>query len=348
MRLPKDKVVRFYMGVCDKFTKHTRFALWFKMLVILPFAVWLMMFNFYVQIPVELRPKIDVRTLPALENYILGGYSLVTWPRTVLSDDNPILLLLDFLAAFVYLIHFAFAWVFALFLYAYSRNRKTPEGHPVVEPWTFLLTMGILNMIAVATQISWPTAPPWYVNQYGEFQEANYEISGDAAGLTRVDQMIHFGLFKRLYGQSPIVFGSFPSLHAAWPIVISIFSPKHVAVKTVGYFYVATVWWAAVYLEHHYFVDLIGGAVFTAFSYMVATHTINGLVKRYKHQIYSRGSGVKWTMMNAGQVMMKEKDEDIECELVIDLPNMCQDDCWTPSKARRLVSESDIPLLKEH
>jgi len=347
MHLPKDKVVRIYMGAREKLNKHTRFALWFKIMVILPFAIWLMMFNFYVQIPVELRPRIDVTTLPALENFILGGYSLQNWPRTVLSDGNPLLSFLDFLAAFVYLIHFAFAWVFALLLYAYSRNRKTPEGNPVMEPWTFLLTMGILNLIAVATQISWPTAPPWYVAQYGETEEATYETVGDEAGLARVDQMLQFGLFRKLYGQSPIVFGSFPSLHAAWPIVITIFSPNHTVFKVIGCIYVAIVWWAAMYLNHHFLVDLIGGAVFTAFSYVVATQSIKRMVKRFKHKIYSRGSGVKWTM-NAGQLMMKEKDDDIECEVMIDLPNLCQDDCWTPSKPRRLVSESDIPLLKEH
>lgn len=162
MHTPKDKVIRIYLGVRDKWTKYTRFALWFKIMVVIPTLLWLMLFNFYVQIPIDLRPRIDVSTLPTLESFVLSGYSLQTWPRSILPD-NFFLYILDFLAAFVYLIHFFFAWIFALFLYIYHRNRKTPQGHPVVEPWTFLLTMGILNILAVATQISWPTAPPWYL-----------------------------------------------------------------------------------------------------------------------------------------------------------------------------------------
>lgn len=349
MQQPKDNMVRIYMGAREKFSKHTRFALWFKMVIIIPFVLWLAMFNFYVEIPIDMRPRIDVTTLPRLENYILGGYYLQTWPRTILSEDNTFLLILDLLAAFVYLIHFALAWIFALFLYVYSRKRRTPDGKPIVEPWTFLFTMGILNLIAVITQISWPTAPPWYLDQYGEDQEANYEIAGDEAGLARVDQMLQFDLFRKLYGQSPIVFGSFPSLHAAWPIVITMFAPRNIIIKTIGYIYIVTVWWAAMYLNHHFFVDLIGGAVYTAFSYMVAIQSINIMIKRYQHKIFSSGSGVKWNMMNAGQLIMKEKEDDVECELLIDLPNLCQEDsCWTPSKSRRLVSEDNIPLLKEH
>jgi len=198
--------------------------------------------------------------------------------------------------------------------------------------------MGILNLLAVITQISWPTAPPWYVEQYGGEHEANYETVGDEAGLARVDNLIRFSLFQHLYGQSPIVFGSFPSLHAAWPIVITTFSPDYKILKIIGTIYVAVVWWAAMYLNHHYFVDLLGGAVFTAFSYFVSTQIISMMVKNLKHRIYSRGS-LKWCMITG------DKGKDIEL-IVIDVPESLEEtEIERPRK--EFTGEAGVPLLKE-
>jgi len=348
LNLNKDSVIRIYAGVLDKWMKNTRFALWFKIAVLLPSVLWLMLFNFYVDIPISARPKIDVTTLPAMENMLLFGHSLLGFPRNLLPEQNPLLFFLDFLAAFVYLIHFAFAWIFAGFLYLYHRERTNAKGRPIIEPWTFLFTMGILNLIAVLAQISWPTAPPWYVEQYGVEQEPSYHITGDEAGLERVDQFLQFSLFKRLYGQSPIVFGSFPSLHAAWPICIAIFIPSQLGKfwKGVGVVYVAVVWWAAMYLNHHYLVDLLGGAIFTAFSYFVATRAIALVVKHFKHKIYSRGC-MHWNLFNTDG--LSKRDLDLEL-VVIEIPKICpdnDDDCWAPARQRR-CADFEIPLLKEH
>jgi len=341
--LPKDKFFHMFVVFKDTLQKHTRFALWFKALIIVPSILWLILFKSYVQIPVSVRPKIDVATLPTLENFILFGYSLQNWPRTILPEDHILLGFLDLLAAFVYLIHFAFAWIVAIGLYFYHRKKTTAKGQPVIEPWTFLLTMGILNLFAVITQISWPTAPPWYVEQFGEDQEANYETAGDEAGLARVDKLLRFGLFQSLYGQSPIVFGSFPSLHAAWPIVITVFAPEFKIFKIAGVIYCSIVWWAAMYLNHHYLVDLIGGAVFTAFAYFVSTQTIALMVKHLKHKIYVRNS-LKWIVMTG------EKSKDIEL-VVIDVPEPFEEkelETWSPGRARKdFGNETGIPLLKE-
>jgi len=300
-----------------------------------------------VEIPISVRPKIDVSTLPTLESFILFGYSLQQWPRSVLPENHFILGGLDLLAALVYLIHFAFAWIVAIGLYVYHRKKTNSKGKPIIEPWTFMLTFGLLNLLAVIIQISWPTAPPWYVDQFGEDQEANYETVGDEAGLARVDKLIRFALFQRLYGTSPIVFGSFPSLHAAWPIVITIFAPDHKVLKFAGIIYVGVVWWAAMYLNHHYLVDLLGGALLTAFCYFVATQTVALMAKYLKHRIYSRGS-LKWIVLSG------EQGKDVEL-VVVDIPDSFEEKETgtrnTPSRERgrkEFVNEIAVPLLKEH
>src|SRR3990167_7951163 len=76
-------------------------------------------------------------------------------------------------------------------------------------------------------------------------------------------------LFSSMYGQNPVVFGSFPSLHGAWPFLISIYTPTHV-LGNFKWLYVAWIWWAALYLKHHYLVDLLGGAFYTLVPFFVS------------------------------------------------------------------------------
>jgi len=338
--LPREKATHIFGSLQEKIRKHSRFAIWFKILILLPTLMWLILFKAYVQIPISARPKVDTTTLPTIDSFLLFGHTLLKWPRGPLADQPGLLTALDLLAAFVYLIHFAFAWIVGFGLYLYYRKKTDLKGQPIPEPWTFFLTMGILNLVAVITQISWPTAPPWYLEQYGDQVEPNYLTQGDEAGLARVDALIGFELFKRLYGQSPIVFGSFPSLHAAWPIVITIFAPDHKAFKIAGILYSMTVWWAAMYLNHHFFIDVLGGGIFVAFSYFVATQSIHILSKYMKVKIYSRG--FKW-------IVMAEKGKDVEL-VVVNIPSAMgeKEICtWTSPSINRSRRDSPLPTRKD-
>eukprot|EP01118_Nematostelium_gracile_P002172 TRINITY_DN12403_c0_g1_i1.p1 TRINITY_DN12403_c0_g1~~TRINITY_DN12403_c0_g1_i1.p1 ORF type:complete len:399 (-),score=65.38 TRINITY_DN12403_c0_g1_i1:65-1261(-) len=346
--LPREKATHVFSNLQQFIQKHTRFAIWFKILVLLPILMWLILFKAYVQIPISVRPTVDLTTLPAIDNFLLFGRTLLKFPREPLHDYPTVLTCLDMLAAFVYLIHFAFAWIVGFLLYLYHRKRVDIKGQPIIEPWTFFLTMGILNLIAVITQISWPTAPPWYIDQYGTQNQANYLTTGDEAGLARVDAIIGFQLFKKLYGQSPIVFGSFPSLHAAWPVAITLFLPDYKWLKAIGVLYCAIVWWAAMYLNHHFFIDVLGGGIFVAFSYFVSTQSIHIISKYMKVKIYARG--FKW-------IVMADRGKDVEL-VVVNIPTAMGEKemvTWlSPNVGRqktpvptRKNSESVIPLLKE-
>ena len=114
-----------------------------------------------------------------------------------------------------------------------------------------------------------PTAPPWYIAKYG-YAPATYDIPGDEAGLLYADRMLGVPFFHGIYSQSPIVFGSFPSLHAAWPVLIALHAPYSTWASRLLWVYSLAVWWAAMYLQHHFFIDLIGGAVYV----LVAMRTV--------------------------------------------------------------------------
>jgi len=250
----------------NKISENQRFTLKFKLLLFLPTILWFIMFNFSKHIPSAFRPPIDRFTLADLDGIILFGTTLLEWPRNQL-DDSYFRDFLDLFFAVAYLMHFAFVWIYALLLYVFYRNKKTDSDWPILEPWTFFFCWGILNVTAVATQLAWPTAPPWYTNVYGE-RVPSYSMGGNPAGLSNADKLLTVQLFHKLYGQSPIVFGSFPSLHGAWPLMMALFVPK-LKFKIIFGFYSVWVWWAAMYLNHHFLIDLIGGAAYVILSYVL-------------------------------------------------------------------------------
>jgi len=47
-------------------------------------------------------------------------------------------------------------------------------------------------------------------------------------------------------------------------------------------FYTFLVWWAALYLNHHYFVDLIGALVFVVFFYAIGILILEIIIKQTK------------------------------------------------------------------
>jgi len=329
----KDKVTFTVRTLTERLYALTRFSLLFKFILLIPVLCWLIMFQFSKYIPYDQRPTIDITTLSKMESWLLIGHSLQHFPRNKIPENEQwkdFLTFLDMLSAFAYLIHFVVTWIFAVFLFLYYRKKTTTLGYPVIQPYTFLWCFGFLNVFAVATQLAWPTAPPWYVENYPD-TPANYTMPGEPADLSRVDDFLQYPLFRNLYGHSPIVFGSFPSLHGAWPIVITIFAPNIRSLKLIGSCYVALVWWAAVYLNHHFMVDLIGGALYVLVSYYLGAWTMKGLKRLFRDR-----------MLSPSYKFGLEKVSGAEIDFELD--EMEAQDIALKSKRRKAATDS-IPLL---
>lgn len=83
-----------------------------------------------------------------------------------------------------------------------------------------------------------------------------YEFPGEGE-FYRLDRMMGFSLFHRLYSTSPLRFGAFPSLHVAMPMIVFLNHPWFG--KKFGAFHVILITVAAVYARQHYLVDTLGG-----------------------------------------------------------------------------------------
>jgi inositol phosphorylceramide synthase catalytic subunit len=128
----------------------------------------------------------------------------------------------------------------------------------------FARAFGYMSMIGVATQVIFPCSAPWYENMYG-LAPANYSIHGEPAGLARVDKLFGKNLYTSTFTASPMVFGAFPSLHSGDSTLEALFMsycfPK---LRPLFAFYVLWLWWATMYLSHHYAVDLVAGSILAA------------------------------------------------------------------------------------
>ncbi|KAL4810396.1 hypothetical protein BDV18DRAFT_56961 [Aspergillus unguis] len=221
----------------------------------LPIAGWLLFFYACQFIPSDWRPAIWVRVLPALENILYGANI-----SNILSAHQNVVL--DVLAWLPYgICHYGAPFVCSLIMFIF--------GPPGTVP-LFARTFGYISMAAVTIQLFFPCSPPWYENRYG-LAPADYSIHGDPAGLARIDKLFGIDLYTSGFHQSPVVFGAFPSLHAADSTLAALFM-SHVfpRMKPVFVTYTLWMWWATMYLSHHYAVDLVAGGLLAAISFYFA------------------------------------------------------------------------------
>src|SRR6185436_12504750 len=124
--------------------------------------------------------------------------------------------------------------------------------------WTFFL----VNLLAFLTYVALPVAPPWWVLQYG-FRAGDWSALPGPAGLARFDALIGHPYFAGVYSKNAWVFGAIPSMHAGFPFLVVLFARKILRYGLIPLvLFMLFVWFSAVYLSHHYVIDLIAGVLY--------------------------------------------------------------------------------------
>lgn len=197
----------------------------------------------------DYRPHIWVRVLPALENVLYGA----NLSNILSAHKHPIL---DILAWLPYgIIHFAAPAICSLVLFIFA----APGSANV-----FARAFGWMSILGVTIQLMFPCTPPWYENEHG-LVPAAYGMPGSPAGLKAVDEIFGIDLYTTNFTSAPLPFGAFPSLHAANAVLEALFmSHAFPQFRTFFIVYAGWVWWATMYLSHHYAIDLVGGGLIAA------------------------------------------------------------------------------------
>lgn len=122
-----------------------------------------------------------------------------------------------------------------------------------------------LHIMTLCIYLAYPAAPPWWVYENG-FQRPSLEHSMPM-GLERGSTLS--GLFQ----VSPNRFAAIPSLHGAYPLLLTLALGVHgsrVHWIVLAGIYTASMWFACVFLNQHYIIDLLAGALLALIALPVA------------------------------------------------------------------------------
>jgi hypothetical protein len=127
-----------------------------------------------------------------------------------------------------------------------------------------------VNVAGFATYYIYPAAPPWYTAAYG-LGPAQLGVSASPAAGIRWDQLTGLHYFAGFYGRSADVFGAIPSLHVAYPLLVALYASRlrRVLLDVIHFGFFGLVCFAAVYLQHHYVVDVLTGVLYALLGYGV-------------------------------------------------------------------------------
>lgn len=99
---------------------------------------------------------------------------------------------------------------------------------------------------------------------------ADYTMKGSPGGLARIDAIFHSNAYNVAFSTAPVVFGAFPSLHAGSATMAALFvSHFWPSLRIYAWGYCGVLYWATMYLTHHYLIDVVVGACLSvAFFYL--------------------------------------------------------------------------------
>jgi hypothetical protein len=125
--------------------------------------------------------------------------------------------------------------------------------------WSFF----VMNVAAFVTYHVYPAAPPWYFHEHG-CEISMTALPSAGARLTHVDEVLGIGFFHSMYSRSSDLYGAVPSLHVAYPLLIVVEGWKSFGWpgRVLSVVFALTMSVAAVYLDHHWVVDVMLGYVY--------------------------------------------------------------------------------------
>ncbi len=193
--------------------------------------------------------NVDILPLYNLEKYLFGirnGISHST-PNEFFLNHNFVFA--DIICGAFYLCWMPLPLFFAFYLYFTNKNLFL----------RFSMAFFIVNCIGFVIYYLHPAAPPWYYEKYGSVLDVT--TKSNAAGLLRFDNYFGIHLFEDLYSKGSNVFAAMPSLHSSYPLIGLIYAYKQPAkwLKILFATVMVGIWFSAIYLSHHYILDVIAG-----------------------------------------------------------------------------------------
>lgn len=170
----------------------------------------------------------------------------VTWGEALAARHTP---MFDLLAAIPYTLFIYVVFGYGAYLFFRDRPRMRH----------YVLAFAIANYLAMVFWSVLPAAPPWYFHQHG--CAVDLGTAPNPGGLSRVDTLLGIEYFAQFYGKAASVFGALPSLHCAYPVIGLLTAYRVVPwrFRVVHFAYALVMPLAALYLDHHWILDVMLG-----------------------------------------------------------------------------------------
>lgn len=203
-----------------------------------------------------IRGPVHVAQPYLAEKFLFGMH---TGPNGELQTPNEFWqqhtnILFDFLCGLAYLV-FIFEYIFLCFYFFF-----TGLWHYLRRAaWGFFW----VNFFGYCTYYIYAAAPPWYVALFG-LGPARMDTKANPAGAARFDALLGTHFFTGMYGKSADVFGAIPSLHVSYPFMAMVFALQMRRFRGFSIFFFLLMCFSAVYLNHHYLIDVLLGILYAA------------------------------------------------------------------------------------
>ena len=194
-----------------------------------------------------LQQEIRVTELFELERSLFPAPGGGSWSEWFFTHNTPSL---DIMTGLTYLAYIPFVLFVAAALFRIDKERCLRFA------WAFFA----VNVIGVIVYLAYPAAPPWYVMEHGA-GPADLSVLGNPAGAARFDELFGITVFKDFYARNPNVFGAMPSLHVAYPALAAVLCRSSTPwLRHFTAAFTVVMMFSAVYLSHHYILDVAAGA----------------------------------------------------------------------------------------
>lgn len=136
--------------------------------------------------------------------------------------------------------------------------------------WPFIYGYLGLSLLGLVSYFFFPAAPPWYAAHFGYFPE--YMPKPDLSLLPSTDLLLSL----------PNPVGAMPSMHAAYPMYVAIFLiriwGRSMLITLCMPLFISL---SAVYLGHHYIVDIVVGILFGLVAGLLTVKSISIIKSRF-------------------------------------------------------------------
>jgi len=220
------------------------------------FVIYWLLYDSLRAYPNYMVNTVSIQELYEAEKSLFGitsSTAVLTPNEFAAANSTPFL---DVLAPSFYLTWVPVPMLFVIYLFF--------KDKVIMAQFAFVFLL--VNLVGLIIYYLYPAAPPWYVSEHGFEFQAN--TPGNPAGLIKFDEFFNVNIFKGLYDKNGNVFAAIPSLHSAFPVLLVYFGiKKRLLVGSIFFFIIlAGIWFAAVYTNHHYIIDVLAGGATALFS----------------------------------------------------------------------------------